>query len=210
MKRAAERPRDVARVELDAVAELAEPPQAVEEPACALVRFDGQVRAGRVPDEERVPGQDEPRLLGARPVGDGEGAVLRPVAGRVDDPNGHVPQLQHGAVLERLERELGLRSRVDGDRGVGLERQAAVAGDVVGVRVRLEDALDADVPTGGLLEVRLDRVGRIDDDRDASMLVADEVRAATEPLVHELTEEHAPTLPVRSAHFLEVMAHPTP
>jgi hypothetical protein len=41
------------------------------------------------------------------------------------------------------------------------------------------------------------------------VLVADEVGAATEPLVHELTEEHVPTLPARSAHFLEVMALPS-
>src|SRR5919201_2828751 len=126
----------------------------------------------------------------------------------MDDANCDLAGFDDRAVVERLERELGLRGRVHRDRGADLQREPAVAGDVVGVRVRLEDALDPDVPAGRLLEVRLDRVGRIDDDRDARVLVTDEVRAATEPLVHELTEEHAPTLPAPSAHFLEVMAHP--
>ena len=92
-----------------------------------------------------------------------------------------------------------------GDRGAHLEREPAVARDVVGMGVRLEDPFDPHAPAGGLLEVRLDCVGRVDHHRDTRMLVADEVGAATEPLVHELTEEHVPTLPARSAHFLEVM-----
>ena len=110
------------------------------------------------------------------------------------------------AIPERIERILGLGGRVDRDRGVVLQCEPPVAGDVVGVGVRLEDALDAHAAALGLLEVRLDRVGRIDHDRDTRMLVADEVGAATEPLVHELTKEHGATLPARPAHFLEVMS----
>ena len=132
--------------------------------------------------------------------------MLRPVARGVHDPKRHVAGLDHGPVGERLEREGRLGGGVHGDGGARLEGEPSVAGDVVGVGVGLEDALDAHAPSLGLLEVRLDRVSRIHDDREACMLVADEVGTATEPLVHELTEEHAPTLPARSAHFLEVMA----
>jgi hypothetical protein len=71
-----------------------------------------------------------------------------------------------------------------------LEREAAVSGDVVGVRVRLEDADDPDAPPLGLLDVRVDRVRGIDDDGDALLLVADEVGGAAEVVVDELLEQH--------------------
>ena len=69
------------------------------------------------------------------------------------------------AVLHRVVRVLGLGRRVDAHRDAVLEREAAVPGDVIGVRVRLDVAHDADVEPLGLLEVLLDREGGIDDDR---------------------------------------------
>ena len=73
-----------------------------------------------------------------------------------------------------------------------LEREAAVARDVVGMRVRLEHPDEPDAAPLGLREQRLDRVGRVDDDGDAVVLVADEVGRAAEVVVHELREDHAP------------------
>ena len=61
------------------------------------------------------------------------------------------------SVRERLERVLGLGERVDRDGHAVLEREAAVPRDVVGVRVRLEHALDPHACLGGGLEVLLDR-----------------------------------------------------
>ena len=95
-----------------------------------------------------------------------------------------------------------------GDPRVRLEREPAVPRDVVGVRVRLQHPLDAHAAAGRLFEVGLDRVGRIDDDGDTRVLVADEVGAATETLVHELPEEHEATLPPSSASFLEACGDP--
>ena len=71
-----------------------------------------------------------------------------------------------------------------------LERKAAVTGEVVGVRVRLDHPNDADVPPLGLLEVLLDRVGRVDDDGLARSRVADEIGRAAERVVDELGEDH--------------------
>ena len=72
-----------------------------------------------------------------------------------------------------------------------LEREPAVAGDVVGVRVRLEDARSTRTRVSrGLGEELLDREGRVDDDRDRRRLVADEVRGAAEVVVDELLEQH--------------------
>ena len=59
---AAERAGDVARVDLDAVSELDEPAQRVEEALRALARLDREVGPRGVADEERVAGEDDPRL----------------------------------------------------------------------------------------------------------------------------------------------------
>ena len=67
-----------------------------------------------------------------------------------------------------------------------LEREAAVTRDVVGVRVRLEDADELDAVALRRIQILLDRVGRVDDDGDPRLLVADEVRGAPEVVVDEL------------------------
>ena len=82
---AAERAGDVAGEHLDAVGELEQPAQRVEEPLGALDGSDREVGPGGVADEEGVAGEHEPGLVAARVVDDGEAAVLGPVAGRVDD-----------------------------------------------------------------------------------------------------------------------------
>ena len=53
------------------------------------------------------------------------------------------------------------------------------------------DADDADVAPLGLLEVLLDREGRVDDDRVTGTRIADEVRRTAERVVDELREDHA-------------------
>ena len=80
-----------------------------------------------------------------------------------------------------------------------LEREPAVPGDVIGVRMGLDRTEDPDVAAVGLLEVLLDRERRIDDDRDSRIFVADEVRRAPEIVRDELREDHAATLAVVSA-----------
>ena len=72
------------REELDAVRQLEQPAQRVEEPLGALLRADREIGPSRVADEERVAREDEPRLSRARAVDDREARVLRPVPGRVD------------------------------------------------------------------------------------------------------------------------------
>ena len=70
--------------DLDAVGELEQPPQRVEEAFGALGRADREIGPRGVADEQRVAGQDEPRLVRPRAVDHGEAAVLGPVPGRVD------------------------------------------------------------------------------------------------------------------------------
>ena len=187
--------------DLDAVAELDEAAQAVEEALGSLLRLDREIRPAGVADEERVAGEDEPRLVAAGAVDHREAAVLGPVTRRVDRAQDDLADLDLRPVVERLVREGRLGVAVDADRDAVLEREASVAGDVIGVRVRLEDADEPDVATLGLRQHRLDVVGRVDDDRDAGVLVADEVAGAAQIVVQELLEEHGATLPPASAMY---------
>ena len=187
--------------DLDAVAELDEPAQAVEEALGSLLRLDREIRPSRVADEERVAGEDEPRLVAARAVDHREAAVLRPVARRVDRAEDDLADLDLRPVLERLVRERRLRVPVHADRDAVLEREPSVTGDVIGVRVRLEHADEPDVAAFGLRQHRVDVVRRVDDDRDAGVLVADEVRGAAQIVVEELLEQHGATVPPASAMY---------
>ena len=110
--------------------------------------------------------------------------------GRVQDADLHVAERDLLPVRERLVRILGLRGRVDVNGNAVLEREPAVPGDVVGVRVRLEHARDPHVPLLGLGEVRLDRVRGIDDHGLTRGLVADQVGRAAEIVVDELPKLH--------------------
>ena len=61
--------------------------------------------------------------------------------------------------------------------------------DVIGVGVRLEDAIDAHALLLGNGQVLLDRERRIDHNCDARLRITDEVRRAPQILVHELPEK---------------------
>jgi hypothetical protein len=184
----------VARVHLDTVAEVDEPVQGAEELLGALRRLDREIGPRRVADEERVAREDEPRLVAAGAVEHREAAVLGPVTGRVDRAEDNVSQLDLRSVLEGLVREHGSRGRVDVDRDPVLEREPAVTGDVIRMGVRLEDADEPDTLALRLRQHGLDRIGRVDDDRDACVLVADEIRGAAQVVVQKLLEQHGATL----------------
>src|SRR5579875_872137 len=205
-RRSAEGACDVAGEDLDPVAQRDEPSQAVVERLASLARLDGEVGPRGVADEQGVPGQDEPRLAAAGAVADGEAAVLRPVAGRVQGTDDHVAEHELAAVLERLVGERDAGGGVDPDREAVLEGEPAVTGDVVGVRVRLEHGDQPDPLPGRRLEERLDVVRGVDRDRDAGSLIADEVRRAAQIAVQELLEQHAATLAGRCATPLEAVS----
>ena len=108
---------------------------------------------------------------------------------RVDRAEDDLADPDFRPVLERLVRERGGGRRVDVDRDAVLEREASVPRDVVCVRVRLDDADEPDVAPLRLREDCLDCVGRVDDDRNAGVLIADEVTGAAQVIVQELLEE---------------------
>ena len=116
--------------------------------------------------------------------------MLRPVARRVDAAKKNVAKRDLRAIGHRIVRVLGVGCRMDAHWDPVLEREAPVPGEVIGVRVRLDRADDADVALRGFGEVLLDREGRIDDDRVTGTGIADEVGGAAERVVDELREDH--------------------
>ncbi len=185
----------MSRIHLDAVSELDEPSQRVEEALRALARLDREVGPRGISDEERVAREDDPRIVAARSIADREAAVLRPVARRVDAAKNDVAERDLRAVGHRVVRVLGVGCRMDAHRDAVLEREPPVPGEVVGVRVRLDRADDADVALRGFVEVLLDREGRIDDDGVTGTGIADEVGGAAERVVDELREDHGRARP---------------
>ena len=195
----------MARIDLHAVAELHQSPERVKETLCSLARVDRQVGSRGIADEQRITRQDEPRLSGPRAVDHGEAAVLGPMPGCVDASEHDLAEGDLAAVLENVVQILGLRGPMDADREPVLERKPPVTGEMVGVRVRLQNAHEADITPLGLAEVLLDRERRVDDDGLARALVSDEVRRASESVVDELREDHSEsTVPPVSAIALEV------
>ena len=120
-----------------------------------------------------------------------EGGVLGAVAGGVDRLDvGALAERQRPAVGEGLVGVLGFGELVDVDRRPGRARQAAVAGDVVGMVVGLQHVLDADAVQAGEVQVGVDVPLRVDHRGDARSGVADQVGGAAEVLVDYLAEEH--------------------
>ena len=71
-----------------------------------------------------------------------------------------------------------------------LEREPSVAGHMVGVRVRFEHTLEPHPFPLGRFEILVDREGRIDHDRLAGGIVADQVGGAAKIVVDELAKKH--------------------
>ena len=99
-------------------------------------------------------------------------------------------ELELPAVVERLVVVVGVGVAVDVDGRAGGGDEAAVAGDVVGVVVGLQDVLDAHAEVAREAQVLVDVELGVDDRGDAGVLVADEVAGAAEVVVGELAEDH--------------------
>ena len=176
--------------DLDAVRKLEQPAERVEEPFRALFRGHCEVRAGGVADEERVAGEHEPGLVGACAINDREARVLGPVPRRVNRAQDDLAELQLQTVFEQVVWILGRCCGVDRHRDAVLEREPAVAGQVIGVRVGLDHPHDLHLALGGRLQHRFDRERWIDDRSDACILVAHQIRRTAEVVVQKLLEQH--------------------
>ena len=162
----------------------------MEETLGSFPCLDRKVGPCGVSDEKRVAGEHDPGVRPAGEVGDGDAAVLGTMPWRVDAAEDDVSECDLRAVLEGVVRVLGLSSRMNAHGDAVLEREPPVTGEMVGVRVRLDDADDPDLAPLSFPEVLLDREGRVDDDAVTGTRVADEIRSTPERVVDELREDH--------------------
>ena len=140
-----------------------------EEPLHAPVLFLGafaaaEVRPSDITDEQGVAAEHHRWFRAARRVGDDDRDGLGAVSRRVHDAQDHLTNRYLIAVVDGREREGDAGLLVQVERGAGGGGQRAVAGDVVGVDMGIDDADDAVVALAGEVEVRLDVELRVDDD----------------------------------------------
>ena len=113
--------------------------------------------------------------------------------GSVQDLQLDAADTEDFTILHALVLEHRRRRAMQDDRRLGGGDEVTVAGDMVGVRVRLEHVGDAKTLLAGDPEVVRHAVAAgIDDDRLPRLAASDEVREAPRLLVHELLEDHRP------------------
>src|SRR5207247_6059237 len=113
------------------------------------------------------------------------------VARGVRDLQSDVPDAKLVAVAEPLMIEGEASGPVSEDRRVRRGGEVAVARDVVGVGVRLDDVRDLQALAPRQSQIFVDAVAaRIDDDGLAGLAAADQVREAPGLLVQDLLEDH--------------------
>jgi hypothetical protein len=148
----------MARVDDGGVGKLGQPAQGLPEVGSALARLDRKVGPPRRP---RTASRRSGEL-----AADDEGAVLRPVPRRVHHADLDRSDASDLAVLEAVERKLGLGERMDRDGHAVFEREAAVA-ETWSAWVCVSSTRTITHPSSPAVEVLLDREGRIDGDCDA-------------------------------------------
>ena len=147
-----------------------------EDLARAVLLLDREVGPCDVADEQRVAGEHGPRLGSTGGVDEREGRVLGAVPGRVEraDPR-RAPSSSSQPSANGSWSYCAPGAGVDVDRRAGRRGEPAVAGDVIGVGVGLEDVLDPDAHVARELQVLVDLELRVDDGGDPGLLVADQV-----------------------------------
>src|SRR5262249_50300337 len=124
-----------------------------------------KVRTANVADQQRIARQYHRRLGTAQRAYYQDPNHLRAAACRLQDPEAQLPQLQLLVVAQRMKREGRLRRFVEAELGPILRRQAARAGEMIGMNVRIDDVLQmkAALVEQPIVRLRLER--RIDDRR---------------------------------------------
>jgi hypothetical protein len=150
-----------------------------------------QVGPADVADEQRVAGQDAPRLR-ALPLGDHDADRLGRVAGCGEHVEGHLAEGESLPVLQGLHGELGPGRGAVADHCPRRRGDLQVAGEEIRVEVGLDHPLDAQTLGRRIVEIPGDVALRIDDDRPAGCLVADQVAEERQAPELVLTEEHGP------------------
>src|SRR5579885_1566649 len=135
-------------------------------------------------------GQDEPRLVGARAIGDEQTNVFWRVAGRVEDIDDDVAKRKTVAVLDFMHRKGDFRRRMQNILGAGLARERAPRGSMIGVDMGVDDEVDTHPRLVRHTEIWSYVADRIDDRAGRMPAATEQVGNRHGILVQELAQDH--------------------
>ena len=128
---------------LEIIGQRLQPLHAAKQRARALFGAGGKLGAAEIADHQRVAGQHEPWFVCSGAVGDEHRDVLRRMAGRVQHLDGDVAELKHFAIAHATEGKCYVGSGEQHVVGAGGFGERAAGGNVIGVKVRVDDVADA-------------------------------------------------------------------
>jgi hypothetical protein len=128
---------------LDRVGQPLQALQAHEQGECTIRWVVDKFGSADIADHQGVAGQNEPRLIRSRAVGDQEADMLGRVAGRVHHIDNDVAQRQAVAILHRMERESDLGTGVQDVFGTRLAGEGTAGGTMVGMDMGVDDEANA-------------------------------------------------------------------
>lgn len=143
-----------------------------------------------VSDEQRVTGENHPRLFRSGTIRHEQRDALRSMTRCVQRLDDDVAERHAGAIVERRERIVDVRASVEVDRRISEGGQRAFARPMVGVDMGREYRLDSHVILVGEFYVLSDLELRIDDRGAALAASTEEVRRAAGFGAEKLTEDH--------------------
>ena len=184
----------MARPQLDRIVEVVQSAQRRVQGPRARAGIDREIGAADLADEEGVAAEQRERLAGAVAVAQHQGEMLRAMARRRARRQDGRADGDRIAGTQDVVRELGAGTGADVDGGARELGEPAVARDVVGMRVRLDDVHDPEAMPGRELEILVDRDRGVD--HDGLPRVGDDVRGAAEICVDQLAEEHRSVTPL--------------
>jgi hypothetical protein len=116
-----------------------------------------------ITDHQCVAGQDEPRLVRSRAIGDEKAYMLGGMTRRMQDIDHDVAEGTPVAVLYRVCRVGNVGSRVQDIFGTRLGGEGTTGGTMIGMDMGIDDELDAHPCLVGNPQIWSDVTHRIDD-----------------------------------------------
>jgi len=153
-----------------------------------------QVGAADVEVEQGVAGEQGEGLIALLAVAQQQRDVLRRVAGRVDDFQADLTELQHLAVGSLAQLETVVRRAATDDLCAAAFGQRLGAGDEVGMDMGFDGVGDAQALLSGQVEVDIDVAPRVDHCGDRGLAVAHQVGNLRQAVsIDRLEDQHGCT-----------------
>ena len=147
----------------------------------------GEIGAADIADEESVSCEDRSGLDGSGEIREDGTDPFDGMAGGVEEVEAGIAELEGVAVFDGDVRKGRVGIFAEVDSGAGALGELVVAGDEVGVEMRLDDVLDAEIFLGREVEVEVNVALRVDNGSDA--IARDDVGGVGEAAEEELLDQ---------------------